>query len=106
MSGDPFDWQAEEQARAAREARTDLERQRTDEALAWAMDDPRGRRLIWSLLERAGVYRTTFTGEALSGAFAEGRRDQGLFLLDAVLRVSPAHYETMMREAMCTQVDP
>lgn len=60
-----------------------LERQEADDT-AWLMSGKRGRRIVWRLLDRAGVFRHVFTGDALGTAFAEGCRNEGLRLLAAV----------------------
>lgn len=52
--------------------------------MAWLMSGPRGRRIVWRALERAGVFRTSYSSDALAMAFAEGARNEGLRLLAAV----------------------
>ncbi len=42
---------------------------------------PEGRRLLHRFLRECGVYRTTFTGDALTSAHNEGRRAMGLWLI-------------------------
>ena len=46
---------------------------------------PAGRRVVWRLLEQAGVWRSVFNPEPLRMAFAEGQRNLGLWLLDWVM---------------------
>lgn len=58
-----------------------------------------GRRFIWSLIEQAGVWRTTYTGEALSAAFAEGKRNTGLKVFSDVMEACPDQYLAMAKEA-------
>ncbi|OAM43494.1 hypothetical protein A7Q01_00095 [Eikenella sp. NML96-A-049] len=58
-----------------------------------------GRRVVWRLLEQAGVWRSVFNPEPVRMAFAEGRRNLGLWLLDWVMRECPDEYDLMMREA-------
>lgn len=59
---------------------------------------PAGRRVVWRLLEQAGVWRSVFSPEPLRMAFAEGQRNLGLWLLDWVMRECPDEYDLMMRE--------
>lgn len=57
-----------------------------------------GRRFFWRMLLDAGVFDSTFTGDALTGAFREGRRAQGLDLMKEAQRVAPMKYLLMMEE--------
>ena len=56
-----------------------------------------GRRLLWRLLERAGIYKTSFTGNSET-FFKEGRRDMGLFLLNEIQEADPDAYLKMIKE--------
>jgi hypothetical protein len=67
--------------------------------LHWLMGDVRGRRFVWRLLKRTGIYQTSFTGEALSMAFKEGGRNVGLGLLDEVMQHCPKRLSEMQTEA-------
>lgn len=57
-----------------------------------------GRRLMWRLLSEAGVFRLSYTGEAQSTAFNEGRRSYGLAQLNMINEVCPEIYVTMLQE--------
>ena len=81
---------AEKAAKSARRQR--------DEALRWLMSDQRGRRFVWNLLGKAGVFRSSMAGSAELTAFNEGRRDIGLALLADVTRLSPENYTLMQSE--------
>lgn len=65
----------DDDASAAREAR--LER----EDFMNLVKHPVGNRFLSRLLAECGVYRSTFTGEALTSAHQEGRRSVGLWLM-------------------------
>jgi hypothetical protein len=67
--------------------------------MRWLMADPQGRRFVWRLLAEAGVFNTTYTGEALSSAFMEGKRAQGLKLLGEVMQHCPERFSQMQKEA-------
>lgn len=72
-----------------------------DEAdLRATLDTSRGRRILWSVLAQAGVYGRSFTGDALSTAYNEGRREVGIALLERVERSAPGAYLKMMKEAL------
>jgi hypothetical protein len=75
------------------------ERLRFDEALCWLMSDARGRRFMWNLLGRAGVFRISMAPNPLVTAFNEGRRDLGLGLIADMTRLCPGQYGVMQSEA-------
>lgn len=58
---------------------------------------PEGLRFFWRLLEIAGIYRTTFTGNSNS-FFNEGRRSVGLEIKADLMDVDPDHEGRMARE--------
>jgi hypothetical protein len=92
---------------------TDLEGQRSDaeakakarenamatEAadLEWLMSSPRGRRVLWRILEGAGLYRSSFTGNSET-FFREGERKVALDLQGKVAKAAPRDFQTMMQE--------
>jgi hypothetical protein len=76
-----------------------VERQQLDEALRWLMSDIRGRRVVWELLGKAGVFRSSMAPSPETTAFNEGRRDLGLGLLADVTRLCPDQYGRMQAEA-------
>ena len=57
-----------------------------------------GRRWIWWLLERCGVFRTSFTGDNAT-FFNEGTRNVGLMVIADINALCPEHFATMMTEA-------
>lgn len=85
---DPADYgQHDEQPEASAERQL---AEATEEAdLKWLMANPRGRRIARSLLERSGVFRSSFTGDAPSTFFREGERNVGLSLYAKLARYVP-----------------
>ena len=77
-----------------------LKQQQAAADLQWLMADERGRRLMWGWLADAGVFRSTYTGEALSGAFNEGQRNAGLRLHAAVMQHCPEQFVSMLAESV------
>lgn len=73
------------------------ERQRAD--IAWLMRDERGRRVVYQLLEHAAVFHSCYSDNALDMARREGRREQGLWLLDQVSTHAPEEFHLMQQEA-------
>ena len=53
---------------------------------------------MWRLLSRAGVFRSSFNTNAMQMAFAEGNRNYGLGMLDAIQRLVPEQYPVMLAE--------
>ncbi len=75
------------------------ERDEVDELL-WLMSDAKGRRFVWRLLSRAGVYRSTYVQGSFDGtAFNEGKRNAGLELMTLLLKHCPGRYTEMQKEA-------
>ena len=68
------------------------------EDIKWLMSSPRGRRIVWWLLEKAGVNRTSFNNSGSVMAFNEGQRNMGLMLQAQVVELSPEAYMTMLTE--------
>ena len=68
----------------------------------WLMSNAGGRRLVFRLLERAGVMRTVFDPAAkdvaITMAYAEGRKSIGYRVLDLISRHCPEQYARMMKE--------
>lgn len=59
-----------------------------------------GRRFVWRLLERGGVFRSSFNAESDSyTAFNEGRRNLGLLVLNDILEADPDAFTLMQRES-------
>ena len=57
-----------------------------------------GRRWVWWLLERCGVFRCSFTGDNAT-FFNEGTRNVGLMVIADIHELCPAQFATMMTEA-------
>ena len=78
-----------------------LARQVEANDIKWLMSSKQGRRIAWRLLERAGVYRSSFTGNSET-FFREGQRDQGLRLIADIHTHCPDAYALMLTEAKAT----
>ena len=66
--------------------------------LKWLAGNIQGRRIIWRLLDRAGIYRSSFNHSGSLMAFTEGKRDMGLFLLAEVSDASPNGFLKLIAE--------
>ncbi len=67
--------------------------------MKWLMSNKRGRRFVARLLERAGVWRLSFNTNALTMAFNEGTRNEGLRLLAQITAHCPDRYTEMLKES-------
>lgn len=63
----------------------------------WLMSTPRGRRIVWRLLEECGVYRSSFTGNSET-FFREGERAVGLRILALIGAECVDDYAKMVAE--------
>jgi len=74
----------------------ELRRLAIERGLARIMEHPDSRAWLRDHLEFCGPMRSSFTGEALSSAFAEGQRNAGLRIMSAVLERFPGEWREMM----------
>lgn len=96
---DPTDIYSEERAQAELETRRRNARDTEESDLKWLMSSKRGRRIVWRQLDAAGIFRTSFSTNAMNMAFAEGNKNNGLRLLAIIHRICPELYPVMVREA-------
>lgn len=97
-SYDPLDIRAQEAAEADRKVREKQTAENEEADFKWLMGSRRGRRIVWRLLEQAGVYRLSFNTNAMSMAFAEGNRSYGNRTMALIHSICPELYPTMLRE--------
>jgi len=96
---DPLNLVGQERTKAEQEAQKRIDEELADKDLKWLMGSSRGRRIVWRLLEEAGVFRVSFNTNALLMAFAEGNRNFGNKLLASIMRLCPELHPVMVREA-------
>ena len=97
-SFDPLDIRGQERAKEDAAARDRLAQVNEAEDFKWLMGSKRGRRIVWRLLDRTGVFRLSFNTNAMAMAFAEGNRNEGLRILAQVHALCPELYPVMMKE--------
>jgi hypothetical protein len=95
---DPFDIYALDEAEADRKARTARELEDEIGDLKWLMSNKRGRRVVWRLLEKAGLYRSSFNNSGSITAFNEGQRNVGLRLMALIHTHCAEQYMTLLQE--------
>jgi len=95
---DPFDLtiQTDKRQTADEQARNAQRVERDD--IIWLMSGKRGRRVAHRMLDRAGVWRLSFSTNALQMAFNEGMRNEGLALTAQIMASCPAQYAEMITE--------
>jgi hypothetical protein len=87
---------ANQVAKAQSRARTHELQKRS--GLRKLMSDPECRMWMWDLLSECGVFHSSFSNDALTMAFAEGRRDVGLRRVAEINRLDPNLYVKMALE--------
>lgn len=89
----------DEEAQAIEEEneRQRLRRAREVDDFRWVAAHPQGRRFLWRLLEGAGVFQQTYTGNSET-FFKEGRRSMGLFVLGEIMEIVPDTFVKMLKE--------
>ena len=94
---DPLDLRGQEAAKEQSDERKRLAIGQEQDDFKWLMGSKRGRRIVWRLLERTGVFRTSFTGNSET-FFREGQRNVGLMLMAQIHEVCPDQYALMLKE--------
>jgi hypothetical protein len=95
---DPLDLRSQEKTEADKKLRDKLVRENEEVDLKWLMGSKRGRRIIWRLLDQAGVFRLSFNTNAMTMAFAEGNRNFGNRTLSLIHTHCSELYPQMVKE--------
>jgi hypothetical protein len=95
---DPLDLRAQERASTDKAVRDRTSKENEEADLKWLMGSKRGRRIVWRLLDQAGVFRLTFNTNAMTMAFAEGNRNFGNRTLSMIHSLCPELYPVMVKE--------
>lgn len=95
---DPTDIRNQERVKADSNLRNKLAKDTEEADLKRLMRLKWGRRIVWRLLDRAGVYRLSFDGNPLVMAFNEGNRNEGLRVLAQINTLCPELYHLMVKE--------
>jgi hypothetical protein len=93
---DPYDLDRPESDEEARKRAVALKAEECDD-FKWLMSTKRGRRQVWRAMERAGVFRTSFSTDALVMAHEEGAKREGRYLF-AMSHALPERYIEMLKE--------
>lgn len=88
----------ESQVKGAEKAEKRAKQREMNEILT-ILQTSQGRQYIWRLLEKCGVYQSSFDNSGSRVYFNEGQRNIGLMILADVNDADPDAYVTMMKEA-------
>lgn len=95
---DPLDIRGQEQAREKAQERAALAAKTEEDDIKWLASNKRGRRIVYRILERAGVWQSSFNTNAIQMAFNEGRRNEGLALMAKLMAYCPDAFALMTKE--------
>jgi len=95
---DPTDLRGREEAEAAQAALQASQRQQDLADLKWLMGHAQGRRIVARVLDRVGLFRTSFSNSGSIMAFNEGRRDVGLWLTAELQTATPDAFSRLLSE--------
>lgn len=100
---DPTDIRRQERAKADTDLRNKLAKDTEEADFKWLMSSKRGRRIVWRMLDRAGVFRLSFNTNSMMMAFNEGNRNEGLRVLAQIHALCPELYPVMVKEQIDEQ---
>lgn len=95
---DPTDLRGSEFDAQAEEAQSNERRKLELDQFKWLMSHKPGRAIVWRLLAKTGVYRTSFDTNGSRTFFNEGQRNIGLFVLAEVMEACPERFGEMQKE--------
>jgi organic hydroperoxide reductase OsmC/OhrA len=96
---DPTDIRSQERAKEDTATRNKLAKDTEASDVKWLMKCRQGRRIVWRLLDQAGVFRLSFNTNSMQMAFNEGNRNNGNRLLAIIHASCPELYTVMLKEA-------
>lgn len=94
---DPTDIRARDKVAAEQKARQDHANRVEADDIKWLMSHKQGRRIVWGLLEKTGLYRSSFTGNSET-FFREGARNVGLQYMALIHEHAAEKYNLMVTE--------
>ncbi len=96
---DPFNSLENQERGEQADAQRKFRERQEKEDIQWLMGSKRGRRVVYGLLDRAGVFRSVFDTDALKMAFSEGLRNEGLRITLLVNAHCSDRWTVMIRES-------
>lgn len=99
----PTDLNAQRLLEREQQTSAQLERDQELNEVKSLMEHPAGRRFMWRLLDKSGLFRTSFTGNSTT-FFNEGQRNIGLIYMSMINETCPELYHLMVIEAVARKV--
>ena len=96
---DPTDLQELERRKAEAAKQTRLSKDTEDSDIKWLMGNRRGRRILWTLLDRCGTFGDTFSTNSMVMANRAGQQGVGRVYFAMIQALAPELYPTMVKEA-------
>ena len=78
----------------------ELAKEQYEKDFGLLLSKPEGRRFFWRLFNDSDLFRPSFTGDALTSAYNEGRRSVAHQLMEEMQRLNRHAYAAMVKEAM------
>lgn len=101
---DPTDLQSLELKKADKALQTKLSKDTEEADIKWLMGSRRGRRILWTLLDRCGTFGDPFSTNAMLMANQAGQQRVGRVYFAMIQALAPELYPTMVNEAKARNV--
>lgn len=95
---DPLDLKGQEKVKAEKDLQERIDNQNESSDYKWLMSNKKGRRIVWRMLDQAGVFRLSFNSNSMMMAFNEGNRNNGLRIILILHESCPDLYQIMLKE--------
>lgn len=95
---DPTDTASQERAQADAQRRREFAKDSEEADFKWLMSSKRGRRIVWRLLERAGLFHPSFNTNSMAMAYHEGKKAEGNYAFALIQSLCPELYPQMVKE--------
>lgn len=94
----PADTGEQDERRITGKAASELARQQEKDDVGWLMTHREGRRIVWRVLARAGIYRIAYHQNDRDEAFQLGQQALGFEAFAEINTVCPNLYIKMLQE--------
>jgi len=98
-------WEEEQERKAIADRDALLRELQLEDDFVGIMTTVPGRRFVWAMLDKFGIFAHNFDESHAAMSYHEGRRSVGLYLMDYIQKTCPHLYHTMAQEnAIKTEV--
>lgn len=94
----PLDTSEQDERQITEKATSEIARQQEKNDVGWLMTHKEGRRIVWRVLSRAGIYRIAYHQNDRDEAFQLGQQFLGFEALAEINTVCPNLYIKMLQE--------